>query len=273
MATVIGIHPETPDSVRIRLDLEGSSFPYRPGQYIEIDPHQFEELGSVVAELEKKKGFPESPRSFSLCSDGSEPNLLEISIKEERPRGLAPVLTPFLVHSLKPGRNILLSGPHGQYCLAENPPPLRGFLHLCAGSGVAPNRGMIRYALRNDWPQRHLLILQNRTEKDVFYRSEWPELIAKHEDRLRIRHVFSVSNRERVSVDLVRKEMEGFLEGASSLALVCGPNRPREVSGPDGVKKKESGFLDQWCGNPRRRIPGLLDSLGFAPDRILTEMW
>lgn len=266
--TVAEVRPETHDAVTLRLDLGGAPFDYRPGQYIEIDPHQFPQLAAEVADLEAKKGMPEMPRSFSLSSDGTEPRFVEISIKEEKPVAYDPVITPYLVRHAKPGLQIRVTGPNGRYCLPPQPPPVHGFLHLCAGSGVAPNRGMIRHALANGWPQRHLLVLQNRTQDDVFFRTEWPDLLARHPDRLRLRHVFSVTDREHVSVDIVRAAMDGWIDGKDALALVCGPNRPRVVAGA-----KVPGFCEQWCGNPRRRVPGLLDQLGFSPDRILTEMW
>src|SRR5438105_1282542 len=41
--TVAKVSRETPDAVTLRLDLAGATFLYRPGQYIEIDPHQFPE--------------------------------------------------------------------------------------------------------------------------------------------------------------------------------------------------------------------------------------
>ncbi len=270
VVTVAEVRRETPDAVTLRLDLGGAAFAYRPGQYVEIDPHQFEELREEIARREAEKGMPESPRGFSLASDGSDPRALELSIKIEKSGKFAPLLTPFLVRRLAAGRKIALAGPNGRYCLPDAPPAgIAGFLHLCAGSGVAPNRGMIRWALARGWPQRHLLVLQNRSEGDVFYRGEWPALQG---ERLRIRHAFSSAG-ERVSVELVRREMEGFLEARSALALVCGPNRPREVVGPDGAKRREPGFCELWCGNPRRKQAGLLEQLGFAPDRILTEMW
>ena len=132
---------------------------------------------------------------------------------------------------------------------------------------------MIRSALARGWPQRHLLVLQNRTEADVFYRDEWFDLLKRHGDRFKIRHVFSVASGEHVSADLLRHEMEGFIQGPTSMALVCGPNRPRDVATPDGSHRREPGFCELWCGNPRRKVPGLLEPLGFTPDRILTEMW
>ncbi|HKS17071.1 MAG TPA: oxidoreductase, partial [Planctomycetota bacterium] len=72
-STIRSIRPEAPLSVTIRLDLGGAAFEYRPGQYIEIDPHQFGELAPEIQDLESKKGMPEPPRSFSLSSDGTDP--------------------------------------------------------------------------------------------------------------------------------------------------------------------------------------------------------
>ncbi|HVR87457.1 MAG TPA: oxidoreductase, partial [Planctomycetota bacterium] len=191
----------------LRLNLGDTPFPYRPGQYIEIDPHQFEELASTLGQLEAEKGMPETPRAFSLCSDASESRFLEISVKEEKQARYVPVLTPFLVRRLARGRRISITGPSGRYCMPEEPPPTASFLHLCAGSGVSPNRGMIRYALGREWPQKHLLILQNRTEKDIFYRDEWSAISAQHGDRFRIRHVLSAPGGEHVTPDIVRSAM------------------------------------------------------------------
>lgn len=272
VATVVEVRPEAPGAVTLRLEIEAPFF-YRPGQYVEIEPHQFEELSAAVKEMEAKKGFPEGPRSFSLASDGLDPRFVELSIKEEKPVVYDPVVTPHLVRNSRPGMKIRLSGPNGQYCLPENSPPVAGLLHLCAGSGVAPNRGMIRHALAKGWPQRHLLVLQNRTPEDVFYKGEWPELLRRHSDRLRVQHIFSVTEKRHVNVEIVRAAMAQWFDGRDAIALVCGPNRPRVVAAPDGMKKKEPGFCEAWVGNPRKRTPGLLDQLGFAPDRILTEMW
>lgn len=271
---LLHVRPETPDAATLRLDLGGVPFLYRPGQYIEIDPHQFPELAAEIARREEARGMPEPPRGFSLSSDGLDPQFLEISVKEERRGPEAPLLAPLLVRGLAPGRELVVRGPFGSYCLPETPPEgITGFLHLCAGSGIAPNRGMIRHALGCGWPQRHLVILQNRTEEDVFYKDEWPALATRHPDRFRLRLLFSRTRQERVTVDRIRREMEGFLDPAASLAFVCGPNRPREATGPDGSRRREPGFCDLWCGSVRKKQEGLLAELGFTPDRIRTEMW
>ncbi|HZL72564.1 MAG TPA: ArsR family transcriptional regulator, partial [Planctomycetota bacterium] len=55
-----------------------------------------------------------------------------------------------------------------------------------------------------------------------------------------------------MAVDLLRRLRE--IDGATSMSFTCGPNRPREVVAPDGQKKKEPGFCESWCGNPRRKV-------------------
>lgn len=274
-STVQSIRPEAPLSVTIRLDLAGAPFTYRPGQYIEIDPHQFEELAADIRDLEGKKGMPEMPRSFSLSSDALDPAFVEISVKQNPKDGpYHQLLAPYFVARLKPGRSLAFAGPNGRYCLPESPPAgITGFLHLCAGSGVAPNRGMIRHALAKGWPQKHLLVLQNRSPEDVFFKDEWKDLEARHRDRFRVRHVYSVAAGEHVSPEIMKGAMDGWIDGAASMAFTCGPNRPREVVAPDGTKSKEPGFCEGWCGNPRRKVTGKLAGLGFTPDRIFNEMW
>jgi ferredoxin-NADP reductase len=274
-STVSAIRPEAPLSVTIRMDLGGAPFAYRPGQYIEIDPHQFDDLANDIRDLEEKKGMPEMPRSFSLSSDALDPSFVEISVKQNPKDGpYHQLLAPFFVSKLTPGREIAFTGPNGKYCLPESAPAgIEGFLHLCAGSGVAPNRGMIRHAIERNWPQKHLLLLQNRTPEDIFFKEEWKDLESRHADRFRVKHIHSVTAGEHVIPEMARRFMEGWIDGSKSMAFVCGPNRPREVVAKDGTKSKEPGFCEGWCGNPRRKIQGKLAELGFTPDRIFNEMW
>lgn len=261
-AAVEEVRRETADAVTVRLDLGGAAFPYRPGQYVAIDPRQFAELAEAVREREAARGKPEAPGYYSLSSDGLDPRHLEITVKEGRPSGNPPLLSGYLVRRVARGQRIALSGPTGSYCLPERPPEgVEGFLHLCAGSGVAPNRGMIRHALLGGWPQRHLLLLQNRTEADVLFRAEWEDLAARFGAKFRARHVFSVPDGRYLSEELVRGEMRGFLRPESALAYVCGPNAPRGDA---------PGFRDLWAGG-KEGAPGLLERLGFPRERIRVE--
>jgi ferredoxin-NADP reductase len=166
------------------------------------------------------------------------------------------MLPTFLVRRLEVGRTVVLQGPGGKYHLPEDPPAdITGFLHLCAGSAVAPNRGMIRHALARKWPQRHLLLVQDRSESDALFRREFEDLAKHHPDALRVRHLHTRSKQQAVTADAVRAEAAGWLDLASAWAFVCGPNH----ASPDGP-----GFVD--------RVRAMLSAtLGFPAERIRTE--
>lgn len=249
------LRTESPSAATIRLDLGAEPFPYRPGQYITIDPHQFEDLAAEIREKEAQRGKPLGPGYFSLSSDGIDPSLLEFTVK--LPADAPPAMLPkYLLAGLHSGRKVRVAGPGGKYGLPEAPPAdATGFLHLCAGSGVAPNRGMIRHALTRKWPQRHLLLVQDREEPDALFRKEFADLSARHKDAFRVRHFFSRSKTDRISPDTIREAASGFLDFGATWAFICGPNTPR----PDGP-----GFVD--------RIRQLLGTEFRIPaDRIRTE--
>lgn len=242
---------ETADAVTLRFDVQ-APFAYRAGQYLTIDPHQFAELEAEVRRREAERGKPLGPGYFSIASDGLDPGILELTLKLASP---PPLLAGFLVQGLRPGADVRLQGPGGNYGLPEAPPAgITGFIHLCAGSGVVPNRGMVRHALGRDWPQRQLLLVQDRTAQDLLYAREWEDLQAGHASRLRVVLLFSRERGERINADVLRQAAGGFLDLEAAWGFACGPNQAR----PDGP-----GFVD--------RCRELLRSLGFPPERIRTE--
>jgi ferredoxin-NADP reductase len=253
--TVRDLRTESPSAATVRLDLGSAAFPYRPGQYITIDPHQFEDLEAEIREREAQRGKPLGPGYFSLSSDGLDPSLLEFTVK--LPVDGPPAMLPkFLLAGLNSGRKVRVAGPGGKYGLPDTPPAdVTGFLHVCAGSGVAPNRGMIRHALSRKWPQRHLLLVQDRDEPDALFRKEFADLSVRHKDAFRVRHFFSRSKTDRISAETIREAASEFLDLNATWAFICGPNTAR----PDGP-----GFVDRI-----RMVLG--GELRVPPDRIRTE--
>lgn len=254
-ATLRELRSETPSATTLRFDLGGAAFDYRPGQYITIDPHQFEELGAEIRDKEAQRGKPLGPGYFSMSSDALDPGLIEITVK--LPAEGTPALLPrFLTRTLKEGRKVRVSGPGGTYHLPEAPPPdVTGFLHLCAGSGIAPNRGMIKHAVSQKWPQRHLLLVQDRDEGDALFRKELSDLAVRHPETLRVHRLYSRSHKQLAGAAQIRKEAAGYLDLNSTWAFICGPN----------VRRGDApGFVEGL-----RLALGL--ELGFAPERIRTE--
>jgi ferredoxin-NADP reductase len=229
--TLSAVLPQTPSAATLRLDLGGAAFPYRPGQYVTLDPRQFEALAPAIAAREAERGKREGLAYFSLSSDGLDPASIEITVKDA-----GGVLAPFLVREARPGLKVSVGAAAGGYVLPEPEAGVDGCLHLCAGSGVAPNRGILRHALGRGDPRRHLLVLQDRAPEEVLFRSDWEELKASHADRFRVRHVYSRSAGERIDEALLRREMGAYLDPARTVALICGPGRG----------KGRPGFVDDW---------------------------
>jgi 3-ketosteroid 9alpha-monooxygenase subunit B len=255
LTTVLDLRTESPSAATIRLDLGGTSFAYRPGQYITIDPHQFEDLAAEIKERETQRGKPLGPGYFSLSSDGLNPAVIEFTVK--LPADGAPGMLPkYLLAGLDTGRKVRLAGPGGKYGLPDEiPADVTGFVHLCAGSGVSPNRGMIRHALSRKWPQKHLLLVQDRDESEALFRKELADLSAQHPDRFRVVRLYTRPSKERIDAERIRAEASGWLDLSAAWVFICGPNQSRS-DGP--------GFVDRL-----RLASGVV--LGFPPDRIRTE--
>lgn len=246
------VRPETAAASTLAFDAPG--FTCRPGQWIRIDPAQFPELGDALRARAERRGKPEGPGYFSTSSDALTPGRVEITVKLVGREGGSP-LPEHLVRGLRPGRRVRIDGPGGSYGYPDpRPEGLEGVIHVCAGSGAAPNRGLIRHALGRGWPWKHLLILQDRTPEDRLFRAEWEALDASAPDRFRLRAVHSRAGAgEYVSAKLIAEAAQGYLDPAAVLALVCGPNEPRGTS---------PGFCDlakaslREAGVPEGRIRG-----------------
>lgn len=225
-AEILEIRPETPVASTLALRVDSSDFRYRPGQWIVIDPRQFPELAPALREREERRGKPEGPGYFAIASDALRPGYLEITVKAADRPGGSP-LPGHLARGLRPGSKFTIDGPGGRYGYPEPiPAGTRGIVHVCAGSGAAPNRGLILDALGRGWPLKHLLILQDRSPEDRLYRGEWEALEASRKDVFRLRPAHS-ANGEYVSASLIADAAKGFLELPACLGLVCGPNEPR----------------------------------------------
>ena len=224
---------ETAEAATLELAPTSGRLDYRPGQVVRMDPHQFGALEEALRERAAARGKPDGAAYFALSSDALDPSVVEITVKFRRPEG-SP-LARFLVEELAEGTSILLDGPEGRYGYPEPlPDGVEAFLHVCAGSGVAPDRGMIRHALGRGWPQRQVLVLQDRTAADVLFAREWEALAG--EPRFRFLPVYSRAGGGRVTAERVREAIAGFADPARCVAFVCGPNQSRAGA---------PGFCDQ----------------------------
>jgi ferredoxin-NADP reductase len=229
-ALVADVVVETPDTVTAFLDL-GRPVTYRAGQYVSIDPHQFPALGSMTRYLEHLKGRHEPPRAYSMSSAPHEP-YVAITIKEEVYDGVMPyppLISGYLVHQLRAGDRIAVTGFAGAYVLPEAV-KADHILHLCAGSGSVPNVSMIKDSLLRHPNLRHTFVYSNKTWQDVIFRAALAQLQAEHRDRLKVIHTLTreagiASPNEDIRSGRVTLEMlrEIFDREPNTIVYSCGP--------------------------------------------------
>jgi|SRR5215831_3337147 len=80
------------------------------------------------------------------------------------------------------GQEVSFQGPFGNFILR---PPMRDTIFIATGTGIAPFRSMLHWLLAD--PERYQetrlwLLFGVRTEQDIYYREEFEQLAAKHEN-------------------------------------------------------------------------------------------
>ena len=279
--SIVEIVPETSDTVTLMLDL-GAHGGYRAGQYVSIDPHQFAGLQGFVQFLEGLKGRREPPRAYSMSSAPHEP-LVAITIKEELYEAgvtpYPPLLSGLLVHRLKTGDPLVVTGFAGAYTLPEDVEErCEHVLHVVAGSGSVPNLSMVKDSLHRHASLRHTFVYSNKTWEDIIFRDQLTQLQRDHSARLRVVHRLTRENeaglsKRRIPADLdvgigrVPADLLASVLAAepSSQVYLCGP----AVS----VWERRACAAKGTTPPPRflESMVGALEGLGVPHDRIKLE--
>ena len=229
---VVQARRDTPDTTTLFMSTGDEPIEYEAGHFCTIDPHQFGELEHFTAYLEDQKGQREKPRAYSMASAPHEEHLA-ITIKEERYESgetpYPPLLSPLLTYYIQEGRRLVISGFTGAYTFPADVCERTGhILHVCAGSGIVPNRGLIKESLHRGDPLRHTLLFSNKTRQDIIYFEEFEVLREQYPDRLDVIHCITREDPAairgarsgRISEELLR---EVAPDPSSVLAYSCGP--------------------------------------------------
>jgi len=268
---------ETHDAVTLVLAMPVRA-EYRAGQFLTIDPHQFEELSDLTAYLEDVKGRREKVRAYSMCSSPLEPRVA-VTVKEERyVRGVTrypPLLSPYLVRRVIPGQTLTVVGFTGAYVLPRDVETRADHLvHLVAGSGSVPNFSLLKYALAAHPHLRHTFVYSNKTWEDVIFRDALAALEARFSERLRVVHTLTREesperhghdvHQGRVGADLLR---EVIPDPGASLVYACGP----------GIGPFERAAARARFEPPAPRfletVLVALDEVGVPKERVKTEAY
>ena len=273
---VVRARRDTPDTTTLFMSAGDEPVEYEAGHFCTIDPHQFGELEHFTAYLEDQKGQREKPRAYSMASAPHEEHLA-ITIKEERYESgetpYPPLLSPLLTYYIQEGRRLVISGFTGAYTFpADVCERTEHIVHVCAGSGIVPNRSLIKESLHRGDPLRHTLLFSNKTRSDVIYFEEFEALRAQYPDQLDVIHCITREDpsgirgarQGRISMELLR---EVAPDPSKVMAYSCGPGitpYERKAARAKG-ETPEPRFVENMVA--------LLQEHGLDKKQIRQESW
>ncbi|MBI1945066.1 MAG: oxidoreductase [Deltaproteobacteria bacterium] len=248
----------------------GDPGPYRAGQFLSIDAHQFPELAHWLSFLEEKKGKVELPRAYSMQSAPGE-KCVSICVEAEdydpRRGAYPPLLSPFLAYSALKGREIEVTGFAGSYVIPDDIEQATDqVLHLVGGAGVVPSYSILKDELKNAKHARvrHTVITVNRRAADAVLREQLEALAQAYPDRLQLVPLLTDEDaagalRGQLTLELVRKHVpapatvRAYVSGASITRHDRQAAREQGVEAAPRFLESASALLDE-LGVPREHV-------------------
>jgi ferredoxin-NADP reductase len=269
---------ETPDTATLVLgQVDAEIPPYKAGQFLTIDPHQFPQLRAQIAYLEHLKGKKELTRAYSMSSAPHEPNVaITIKVEPYHPGEdfHPPLLSPLLTYGLAKGARLHVHGFTGPYILAPDMEERTDHIvHVVAGSGAVPNFSILKDSLRAHPRLRHTFVCSNKTWEDIIFREQLDALAKAHPDRLRLLHTLTrqedVSAYPGVRKGRISRELlaEVIPDPQTCFVYVCGP----AITAWERRKALET----RTNAAPRflETVLSQLHELGVTSDRIKREAY
>ncbi len=273
---VVKVRQETPDTTTLYLKSDDGPMEYTAGHFLTIDPHQFGQLEHFISYLEDLKGHHEKPRAYSLASAPHEP-YVAITIKEERyisnETPYPPLLSPLLTYHIAQGTRFIIKGFTGAYTLtADMVQQAERIIHVCAGSGIVPNLGLIKDSLYRKDPVQHVLLYSNKTQQDTIFFDDFEQLRQQYPEQLTVIHCITREDpsgiqdarRGRITETILHE----FIPAPSkTFAFSCGPGiTPHERKAAKiAGKEPEPRFVENMVQ--------LLQNLGLNKKQIKQESW
>ncbi len=215
LAEVVKFNQETPDTWTLAMKLIVGNKNYKAGQFLNIDPRQFNQLSEIISFFEFKKNCKEQIRAYSISSIPSE-ETINISIKKELYTStdpFPPLLSPFLTSERMLGTKVEFSGYYGSYYMPESlNHNIKSAIHLVSGSGIVPSYSLIKNEILHNKQSDviHYLIDVNKTYKDIIFLNSLNKLEFENCNKLKI---FYYITRE----DNVSKYGQNFFKGRPTL--------------------------------------------------------
>jgi ferredoxin-NADP reductase len=196
------VQPATSRARVVRLDLDGASFEYDPGQAVLVAKH-----GGAKRKPYSIAGAPE---------DARRDHCLELLVGVEADGTAGDHL------ALDAGAEVDVEGPFGSFTFPAAPQERR-FIFIAGGTGIAPLRAMLRHALAI--PHRDIgLFYSARTPEDFAFEREFRTLADAGEIELR-QTVTRATEADWTGPRgrLKRDALQELVHDPATLCFVCGP--------------------------------------------------
>lgn len=200
---ILDISVATPRARIIHVDLQGSAFPFQPGQAVWVGAHG--------RELRKPYSIASSPE------DVEREGRLELLIGLDESGEPGPHL-PLAVGTL-----LDLEGPVGRFTFPDDPLESR-FLFIAGGTGISPLRSMLRHSL--NVPHEAIgLMYSARLPEEFAYADEFEDMAKSGTIELRMTVTRDASpgdwagRRGRIT----RADLQPLVHDKGTLCFVCGP--------------------------------------------------
>jgi Na+-transporting NADH:ubiquinone oxidoreductase subunit F len=178
---------------------EGEAVPFRAGGYIQIEcpPHvtkyaDFDIEDEYREDWDKydmwryvSKVDAEVTRAYSMANYPEEKGIIMLNVRVASPPPRAPEGTPpgimsSYIFGLKPGDEVTISGPFGEFFAKETDAEM---MFIGGGAGMAPMRSHIFDQLKRLDSKRKITYWYGaRSLREAFYQDEFDELARKHDN-------------------------------------------------------------------------------------------
>lgn len=235
--TVAAVEPLTNDSVAVTFDVPpelAAAYHFRPGQHLTI---------------RSDHGRPNSRRSYSIATPIGGP--LRVGIKR-LPGG---AFSTFASRDLRPGMQLEVMTPKGNFGTDIQPETVRHHVALGAGSGITPLLSIVASVLAGEPASTVTLLYGSRGSAQIMFGEELADLKDRYPSRFQLLHFLS---REPQASPLRAGRLD-----AAKLDGVLGPLVPLDA--------------DAWylCG-PNDAVAtwaGVLEARGVDPARVHREIF
>jgi len=142
---------------------EKAPFRFKPGQFVMVRP-VIEKLGKVI------------PRAYSISSSPTHSmtneGYFDLTVRQTE----EPTVSKWL-NDREVGDEIPFRGPYGNFVWEPGNPKSEQLFMFGGGSGITPLKCMLEYIHDQQLPNKVSLFYSCRTQKDIIFKQELPELI------------------------------------------------------------------------------------------------